>query len=237
MRTCYRCKQEKELTDFYNSCAYCKKCDLEYRDAWRKKNKEKCVERHKILWKRKKSRPCKKCGEGFVGKGLVREYCCTKCKLLGEVTKRKNGCWEWKGNLHNNGYGYTTMYETNKREHVHRISYRVFKGEIPEGLCVCHQCDNRKCINPEHLWLGTHKDNNQDCIKKGRQAVGDKKNPRRGEKNPHAKLTDEKVKEIRKLIKSGKRCTVIAREYGVCSSVIYGVRDRKGWKHIPEDDS
>lgn len=81
---------------------------------------------------------------------------------------KKNGCWNWKGDLQPNGYGITTCHETYKRSQAHRISYKVFKGEIPKGMYVCHHCDNPKCINPDHLWVGTAKENMQDAKKKGR---------------------------------------------------------------------
>lgn len=230
MRTCYRCKVEKEEIEFWKICAYCKGCDLEYRKEWRKKNKDSHRENRMLIWRKKNSRSCKKCGASFVGKGVKRDYCSTKCKLLGEIKKR-NGCWEWQGKLHPNGYGYTTNYETGKREHVHRVSHKIFKGEIPQGLCVCHKCDNRKCINPSHFFIGTQKENIHDAISKGRMECV-KLFASKGENNPNAKLDDERVRKIKLEIKEGIRCTVIARKYGISSSVLYLIRDGKAWKHI-----
>jgi hypothetical protein len=75
-------------------------------------------------------------------------------------------CWEWGGPLTTAGYGwfkYKAVFYT-----AHKVSYRLNVGEVPDGLCVCHSCDNRKCVNPKHLWLGTQLDNVRDMIRKGR---------------------------------------------------------------------
>jgi len=88
-----------------------------------------------------------------------------------EKVEIKEGCWDWNGSTDKNGYAQLNGHNGKRFVPVkaHRLSYQIHKGEIPEGLCVCHTCDNPKCTNPEHLWLGTPKENTQDMLRKNRQ--------------------------------------------------------------------
>ncbi len=112
----------------------------------------------------------------------------------------------------------------NKQTNAHVVSWLVYKGDIPEGLCVCHICDNRKCTNPEHLFLGTHQDNTIDMVTKGRG--------QHGSKHHEAKLNEEKVKEIKKLLSLGVSCSRIAKDYSVSPGCIWFIKTSKNWKHV-----
>jgi hypothetical protein len=168
MKICTKCKIERTETNSWKQGTYCKPCYNEWKKENRKKHKEKVSDLKKTKWKKIHARNCKRCNEKFIGKGRKREYCTTRCKLMHNVHISPNGCWEWQGDLHPNGYAYTTNHETEKKAHIHRISYQIFKGEIPVGKYVCHHCDNRKCCNPDHLWIGSAKENMQDAKRKGR---------------------------------------------------------------------
>jgi predicted XRE-type DNA-binding protein len=108
--------------------------------------------------------------------------------------KSSSECWEWDGYLIWNGYGRITI--KNKGYLVHRLAYELTYGDIPEGLLVCHTCDNRKCCNPQHLFLGTQQSNYNDMVVKNRDRKAN------GEKQGLHKLTISQVKEIRLLYKS-----------------------------------
>lgn len=104
---------------------------------------------------------------------------------------KSGDCWEWTGCKTPQGYGLFFIKRGISQLRAHRISYELANGNIPEGMIICHSCDNPPCVNPDHLWAGTIIDNNLDCIKKGRNC--------KGEKSSFSKLTPKKVAEIRAL--------------------------------------
>ncbi len=90
---------------------------------------------------------------------------------LTNKTNKTDTCWLWTGFLNNKGYGQIGV-ANNKLAYTHRVSYALYIGEIPKGLLVLHKCDTPACLNPEHLFLGTQKENMQDCKRKGRTTLG-----------------------------------------------------------------
>lgn len=144
------------------------------------------------------------------------------------VPDPNSGCWLWLGRERgSNAYG---GIKVNGRYLVaHRFSWELHNGEIPVGLIVCHRCDNSACVNPAHLFIGTHKDNEIDKLAKGRRGDVGTKTPLRGEANCKAKLTDAKVLAIRE---DARPQRVIAKEYGTTQSAIWKVKTRRTWRHV-----
>jgi hypothetical protein len=141
------------------------------------------------------------------------------------------GCWVWSGDKANFGYGQITFYinGVRHRTRAHRFSWEIFRGEIPEGMFVCHRCDNPPCVNPDHLFIGTGADNLRDMAAKGRHAHA----APTGEKSGNAKLSDEQVVEIRRLRAAGVSVSRIAQEFPVSSDMVYRIVLRKNWRHLP----
>jgi len=131
-------------------------------------------------------------------------------------------CWEWQGAKTPRGYG--RMFVTGVRQRQpHRLSWEEANGPIPDGMNVCHKCDNPACIRPSHLFLGTHADNAADRERKGRG------NQPKGERVAGAKLNPEKVREIRALLPHQKD-TEIAKRYGVSGATIWWIRKGQNWR-------
>lgn len=148
-----------------------------------------------------------------------------------------SGCHEWQSTINSSGYGLFKVSSTVGNVSAHRFAYELAHGKIPDGLFVCHKCDNRKCVNPEHLFLGTQARNIQDAVAKGRFTHGranltPELQQLPGSLNPAAKLTESEVLVIRKLLVEGFTATGIAKRYKVNLQTICNIRDRKTWKHI-----
>jgi hypothetical protein len=151
---------------------------------------------------------------------------------------KSDDCWEWQAYLRPDGYG-SFRVEIGYNEKAHRMSWILTHGPIPDGLFVCHVCDNRRCVRPDHLFLGSHQDNMDDAKLKGRFQSGDmnpsRRNPDRLSRGEHhtAKLTEEQVRQIRARYTPGYgHLTVLGREYGVTPDAIKFIVTRRNWKHI-----
>lgn len=148
-------------------------------------------------------------------------------------------CWQWTGRSLNRGYG--SIQFRGRVIKSHRGSYELSIGPIPRGMWVLHKCDNKLCVNPSHLFLGTRKDNVDDMMKKGRHRVpsGDAHTARlhpermyRGVQNTASKLDDDKVRSIRIMRSNGEHFRVIAKRFGVSSRAIVLITQRKTWRHV-----
>lgn len=142
-----------------------------------------------------------------------------KLKAYSKVSP--SGCWEWQRSKDARGYGKCNV-GGGKWERAHRVSYKVFNGNIPDGMIVRHTCDNTSCCNPEHLIIGTMADNMRDCVERGRRP--------RGSNHHMTKLTEEQVDVIRN---STEKAKVLAETYGVHVNHIYAIRGGKVWQVTP----
>ena len=141
-----------------------------------------------------------------------------------EKVRKTDQCWIWEGAISTGGYG--QIKRSGHNVHAHRIAWELTYGKIPKGLYVCHHCDNRRCVHPEHLFLGTAKDNSLDMVMKNRHHVVI------GELNPNAKLKNTQVKEIKRGLQSGKTDRELATLFGVKPYVIYFIRKGIRWQHV-----
>ena len=146
--------------------------------------------------------------------------------ILSRIEIDFNGCWNWKLVKDRQGYGYGSRCGENRS---HRASYRIFKGEIPEGIFVCHACDNPSCCNPEHLFLGSARENNIDRIKKERFV---------GEKQATSIYTDAEIQNVFDLREQGLPITKIAEQTGMSMTHISGTLKgtRRSSAHRNEPD-
>lgn len=165
---------------------------------------------------------CENCENIFDKKGKEKE-CCVKCRFLNRITITEN-CWEWNGSCHpKTGYG--LMRDGKSTKLAHRLSFEIFKGEIVKGLCILHKCDNKICVNPKHLWMGTQSENMDDMKDKGRDLKAS------GENNGMAKLKQNDVENIRNLLTFGHKQKEIAEIYDIHQSTISDIKTKRRRKN------
>lgn len=134
-----------------------------------------------------------------------------------------DACWHWNGYVNPSGYGKITYKGRTYR--AHRLAWQFYHGRaIPDGMIVCHKCDNPACVNPRHLFLGTQGDNMQDKVQKGRQ--------HRGETHPRTTLTAQKVRRIRALRRQGMTYRRIGELVGASASNVEHVIRGDSWRHV-----
>jgi hypothetical protein len=133
------------------------------------------------------------------------------------------GCWNVVSHVPTND-GYISIRRNGQIMQAHRYSWGLVYGSVPDGLCVCHRCDNRRCCNPSHLFIGTRKDNNQDAARKGRTA--------HGEDHGRHKLTEADVIAIRADRLSTQE--TLGRKYGVSGAQISHIQRGENWRYILE---
>lgn len=158
--------------------------------------------------------------------GVVDSRGTVRDRLLSRIRRDPSGCWLWTA-AHNGFYG--KIYAWGRLRSAHRVSYRVFKGEIPHGADVRHRCDTPLCVNPDHLETGTRLDNMRDACERGRMAIG--------ERTGAARLTAEAVIAIRREYpRTERRIAELCREYGVTRRSIFRARSGETWRHLPPVD-
>lgn len=188
---------------------------------------------------------CSVCGKPFRSFSDKQVVCSHECRFIGyRNTSDTNACWEWNGPKNNQGYGvlFLNANRANGRRMVtsaHRYAYARDVGQIPDGLCVMHKCDNPCCTNPAHLMLGTWADNNADRSRKGRS--GSKTYTAedlakyslmfRGEGNANAKLNERTAAMIR-FHHEGMSSRAVGDLYGVTKSAVKSIRNWRTWKHV-----
>ncbi len=179
---------------------------------------------------------CETCGSGYhpwAGRETTSRTCSRQCN--GQISKQGNsyqssdfdrlidqsdGCWIWKGPLREDGYG--EFFIAGRRFRAHRYSFERQYGPIPLGLFVCHRCDNPSCVNPDHLFAGTQRENMQDMAAKGRHGGPDL----RGEAHPMARITREVAQAIRVDLRPAKD---VSAQYGVSKSLVWAIRSGRLW--------
>lgn len=150
-----------------------------------------------------------------------------KARFWGFVEQKSSGCWLWRGHKDRLGYGhFRSAALASSGVLTHRYSWFLHFGLVPDGLDVCHKCDVPGCVNPRHLFVGTHTDNMRDMFAKGRRRIP------HGSQNPNAILTEKDVREIRRKRSAGVSLDELVNEFGLSKTNICAIAKRRSWKHV-----
>lgn len=153
-------------------------------------------------------------------------------------TSKSDACWEWIGTMLADGYGVLRVGRKDGMERksvkAHRFSWELHNGPIPAGLFVCHHCDNRRCVRPDHLFVGTAADNSADRDRKGRagSTAGIPRPFAQGERHHNAKLSDAEAAAAKRMREAGASFALIGRKYGVCRQTIFKIVNGNSWRHV-----
>lgn len=147
-----------------------------------------------------------------------------------KFTRYENGCWIWTGARRTSGYGVFKL--NGKAESAHRVSYKLFKGDIPPGVFVCHTCDNPICVNPDHLFLGTASDNMMDAQSKGRLVIPEGIRFKKGHIPNFTTITKEQAVQVKLMIKKGMRNKDISEITGINYQTIVDIKRGKSFRNI-----
>lgn len=230
------CGAEKTVTSSNLLRGSIKSCGCYIKEIMKQKEHQKGLGQG---WEEK----CEYCGKVFHCLSTKQTYCSDECSFLARAKPVDSGCIEWQGFIGAQGYGIlrANIGQGRKIVQAHRYAWYRKNGEIPDGMCICHKCDNRKCVNVDHMFLGTWADNNKDrslkCRSGSRIYSEEEKNRYskifRGEGNANSKLTDKEAMEIYK--RTDKSYSQLAKEYGVSKPVVTSIKNRRSWKHIHEN--
>lgn len=161
----------------------------------------------------------------LVGNGAARKRLALADRFWSKVVKTR-GCWRWTGAKNERGYGVIGVGGRRTGNFkAHRVSYELHVGPIPDGLCVCHLCNNPECTNPKHLYLATHAENMRDAARDGLMGGNE------GEKNGTTRLTEEQARRLRQPMVRGE-LTRLAREYGITIDHASRIRHGRKWRHL-----
>jgi hypothetical protein len=216
-RMCQTCKNQFSAypsTVKVGKAKFCStKCrNISDRVEWIKKNCEHCGTEFSVLPSSNRKDAARFCSRKCFALDSQQDQA---AKFWNKVLKTET-CWLWQAVKTDNGYGIFRL-NTGQNMLAHRVSWEMHNSKIPEGLHVCHHCDVRNCVRPEHLFIGTRNANMFDCFQKGRFA---------------SKLKADDVRDIRKKFSQGESVKELAKQYDVGSSNIHLIVKRKSWKHV-----